>query len=269
MQSNHYENFPVGSLLLPSRLRRPVSIIYRFARSADDFADEGNLPPDRRLALLEAYRNELRRLQQNRAPQSALFQALESVIRGYELPVEPFFDLLDAFAQDVGKLRYADFGEVMDYCRRSADPVGRLMLHLYGAATDEHLAWSDSICSALQLINFWQDVAIDYRKGRIYLPQDEMARFGVAEAQIASQDSGGGWPALIGFEIDRTRAMLQSGAPLATHLPGRIGLELRMIVQGGLRILDKLEKVRGDVFRQRPVLRLWDWPQMFARAVRM
>jgi squalene synthase HpnC len=269
MQVNHYENFPVGSLLLPSHLRRPIAIIYRFARSADDFADEGNLPPDKRLTLLEGYRIELRCLQQNRAPQSALFQALGSAITAYDLPFEPFFDLLDAFTQDVSKRRYADFGEVMDYCRRSANPVGRLMLHLYGAATQEHLAWSNAICSALQLTNFWQDVAIDYRKDRIYLPQDDMARFGVTEAQIASQDAGGGWPALMGFELDRTRAMLQSGAPLATRLPGRIGLEIRLIVQGGLRILDKLEKVRGDVFRQRPVLRLWDWPRMFARAVRM
>lgn len=266
MPQKHYENFPVASFLLPAPLRRPVSVIYRFARNADDFADEGALAPEERLRLLDQYRTELRVLQQNREPRSPLFESLATVIRAYDLPFEPFFDLLDAFAQDVNKRRYAHFGEVMDYCRRSADPVGRLMLHLYGAALKEHVAWSDSICSALQLTNFWQDVAIDYRKERIYLPQDDMARFGVTESQIAAQDAGGGWPDLLAFEIGRTRAMLQSGAPLAKRLPGRIGMELCMIVQGGLRILEKLEGVRGDVFRRRPVLRPWDWPMMFARA---
>ena len=269
MPVHHYENFPVASVLLPRHLRQPVATIYWFARSADDFADEGDLSPEKRLTLLEGYRTELRSLQQNRAPETPLFKALDKVIRAHGLPFEPFFDLLAAFSQDVTKHRYADFAEVLDYCHRSADPVGRLMLHLYGATDAEYVAWSDSVCSALQLVNFWQDVAIDFRKGRIYIPQDDMARFGITEFQIASQDAGGEWPALIDYEINRARAMLQSGEPLATHLPGRIGLELRMIVQGGLRILDKLESVRGDVFRHRPVLRTWDWARMFARAIRM
>lgn len=269
MSVNHYENFPVASILLPARLRRPVAIIYAFARSADDFADEGNLPDRERLALLEAYRKELHGLEQNGASQTPLFRDLHAVIRAYGLPYEPFFLLLDAFSQDVTKNRYADFRELMDYCRRSADPVGRLMLHLYGAATDEHFAWSDSICSALQLINFWQDVALDYGKNRVYVPREDMARFGVTEAQIAAQDTGGGWAALMRFEIERARAMLKSGAPLATRLPGRVGMELRTIVQGGLRILEKLERARGDVFRRRPVLRAWDWPVLLVRGIAM
>ena len=269
MSANHYENFPVGSILLPARLRQPVSVIYQFARTADDFADEGELPAAERLALLNQYRAELRCVEQNRPPQTALFRALGDTIALYALPLAPFFDLLDAFSQDVTKSRYANFDEVMDYCRRSADPVGRLMLHLYGAASEDSLPQSDAICSSLQLINFWQDVAIDFRKNRIYLPQDEMARYGVAESQIAAQDTGGRWRELMAFQTGRARAMLESGAPLALRMRGRIGLELRMIVQGGLRILERLDAVRGDVFRLRPELRPYDWPLMMFRALAM
>jgi len=269
MSVGHYENFPVASILLPAPLRHPVSVIYHFARTADDFADEGKQPPAERLALIEGYRAELRRLTAGEPAASPLFQQLGEVVAAYRLPLQPFYDLLDAFSQDVSKNRYAGFGELMDYCRRSADPVGRLMLHLYGEVNDNNLVRSSAICSALQLINFCQDVEIDFRKDRIYLPQDEMARFGVTEAQIAARDAGGGWSALMQFQIERSRAMLQSGAPLAKRLPGRIGIEIRTIVQGGLRIMEKIERVRGDVFRHRPVLRAWDWPLMLARAVTM
>jgi squalene synthase HpnC len=269
MSVGHYENFPVASVLLPRGLRHPVSVIYRFARTADDFADEGERPAAERLALLEGYREQLRRLAAGGAPADPLFAQLREVIARHGLPIRPFHDLLDAFSQDVVKPRYADFAELLDYCRRSADPVGRLMLHLYGEASAERLAWSDSICSALQLVNFWQDVEIDFAKGRIYLPQDEMARFGVTERQIAARDAGGGWAALIGLQTGRARAMLERGAPLALALPGRIGLEIRTVVQGGLRILQKIESARGDVFRHRPVLRAWDWPLMLGRALVM
>ena len=267
MSVGHYENFPVASLLLPAPLRRPVSVIYRFARSADDFADEGQLAPAERLARLEGYRAELRRLEAGESPASLLFRELLEVIAAHRLPFEPFYDLLDAFSQDVTKLRYATFAEVMDYCRRSADPVGRLMLHLYGRIDDENLACSNAICSALQLVNFWQDVEIDFRKDRIYLPQEDMARFGVTESQIAAGDVSGGWWNLMRFQIERARTMLSAGAPLARRLPSRVSLEIRTAVQGGLRILEKIEGARGDVFRHRPVLRAWDWPLMLARAL--
>jgi len=269
MSVGHYENFPVASLLLPRRLRRPVSVVYFFARTADDFADEGNISPAERLALLDEYRAQLRGLEAGKPSVSPLFRDIAEIAAAYRLPWRLFHDLLDAFSQDVTKHRYADFAEVMDYCRRSADPVGRLMLHLYGEVSEENFAQSDAICSALQLINFWQDVEIDFLKNRIYLPQDEMAKFGVTEAQIAARDAGGNWAALMQFQIERARAMLQSGAPLAKRLPGRIGLEIRTIVQGGLRILEKLERVRGDVFRHRPVLRAWDWPLLLGRALAM
>lgn len=268
MSAGHYENFPVASILLPAHLREPVRIIYRFAREADDFADEGDLPAEERLRRLDGFRAELARIGEGAEPATPLFRGLAPLIRAHGLPLDAFTDLLDAFSQDVTKNRYADFGELMQYCRRSANPVGRLLLHLYGAATPRNLAMSDGICSSLQLINFLQDVAIDWRKDRVYLPQDDLKRFGVREDQIARGDAGGGWRALMMVQIERTRRMLQGGAPLGKVLPGRIGLELRMIVMGGETILRKLHESGGDVFRERPVLRAFDWPRMLWRALR-
>ncbi len=267
MSVGHYENFPVASVLLPAPLRHPVSVIYRFARSADDFADEGNLPARERLAQLDDYRQELRRIEAGTAPRQPLFAELGKIAHSFRLPLPLFHDLLDAFAQDVVKKRYADFAELMDYCRRSANPVGRLLLHLFGAASEENLRFSDAICSSLQLINFWQDVEIDWRKDRIYLPQNEMRQYGVTEAQIASGDASAGWQALMRFQVDRARALMTSGAPLGRVLPGRIGLEIRTIVQGGLRILEKIDKARGDVYHHRPVLQAHDWPLLLLRAL--
>jgi squalene synthase HpnC len=267
MAAKHYENFPVGSILLPAKLRRPIALIYAFARSADDFADEGTMPAEQRLGLLDTYSRELDAIEAGSKPHLPLFEALAPVIRDHALPIQSFRDLLSAFAQDVTKQRYADFGEVLDYCRRSANPVGRLLLHLFGASGPQPAAWSDNICSSLQLINFVQDVEIDYAKGRIYIPLDEMRRYGVREEQIARRDTGGGWRPLIGMQIDRARDMLEQGAPLGTWLRGRIGLELRLIVSGGRRIVRKLESSGGDVFRDRPVLKPFDWAQMLWRAL--
>jgi squalene synthase HpnC len=267
MSLGHYENFPVASVLLPASLRHPISVIYRFARSADDFADEGDLPAAARLAQLDDYRQELARLEAGAPPRQPLFTDLGKIVNQYELPLQPFRDLLDAFAQDVVQGRYADFAEVMHYCRRSANPVGRLLLHLFGAATERNLARSDDVCTSLQLINFCQDVAIDWRKNRIYLAQDEMQRFGVTERQIAAGDASGAWKALMRFQVERARAMIKSGAPLGRALPGRVGLEIRTIVQGGLRILEKIDKVEGDIYHHRPVLCRWDWPLMVGRAL--
>ena len=259
----HYENFPVASLLLPAPLRDPVAVIYRFARSADDFADEGDDPPAARLAKLDAYRGALRQLD---APRSTLFADVARIVRAHTLPVRLFEDLLDAFSQDVVQTRYATFAEVLDYCRRSANPVGRLLLHLFKRTSETELRQSDAICTALQLINFWQDAAIDYAKDRIYLPQEDMARHGVAEAHLAEQRCDDAWRSLMAFQVRRSREMMLSGAPLGQILPGRIGLEVRATVQGGLRILEKIEQAGYDVFRRRPVLRWFDWPLLLARA---
>jgi squalene synthase HpnC len=255
MSVGHYENFPVASVLLPAALRHPVTLIYRFARSADDFADEGDLPAAARLAQLDDYRQEIARLEAATAPRQPLFADIGKIVKEYRLPLQLFRDLLDAFAQDVVQGRYADFAEVMHYCRRSANPVGRLLLHLFGAATAPNLARSDDICTSLQLINFCQDVEIDWRKNRVYMAQDEMRRFGVSERQIAAGDASGPWKAFMRFQVDRARAMIKSGAPLGRALPGRIGLEIRTIVHGGLRILEKIDKVEGDIYHRRPVLR--------------
>ena len=262
MAVGHYENFPVASLLLPASLRGPVEIIYRFARSADDFADEGDDPPELRLQKLNDYRAQLA------APATPLFRDLEKIIREHGLPVQLFADLLDAFSQDVTQKRYADFLELMDYCRRSANPVGRLLLHLFKRTTESDLRQSDAICSALQLINHWQDVDIDYAKdNRVYLPQDEMARFGVSERHLTEKLCDSAWQALMKFQVDRARALMLSGAALGKTLPGRVGLEIRATVQGGLRILEKIERAGYDVFRHRPVLKPLDWPLLLLKAV--
>jgi squalene synthase HpnC len=267
MSVNHYENFPVASWVLPARFRRPVRTIYAFARQADDFADEGDAPPQERLRNLAAFSAELDRIESGRAPHSPLFQSLAAIVRERDLPLAPFRDLLSAFSQDVTKRRYADFGEVMDYCRRSANPIGRLLLHLYGETGPRSLAYADGICASLQLINFLQDIEIDHRKGRIYLPQDEMRSYGVSDEQIARRDAGGAWRGFMRHQIDRARRMLQAGAPLGRVLKGRVGLELRMIVLGGERILKQLHEADGDVFRHRPVLNARDWAYVFLRGL--
>jgi phytoene synthase len=264
----HYENFPVASLLLPAPLREPVAVIYRFARSADDLADEGGDPPDIRLQKLNSYRAELGRIERAEPPGAPLFQELEKIIKDHALPVQPFRDLVDAFSQDVTKKRYANFTEVMDYCRRSANPVGRLLLQLFKRTTDSELRQSDAICSGLQLINFWQDVDIDYtRDQRVYLPQDEMARHGVTERHLAEKRCDAAWRELMRFQVSRSRQLMLSGAPLGRSLPGRVGLEIRATVQGGLRILEKIEQADYDVFRRRPVLKAFDWPLLLLKAV--
>jgi squalene synthase HpnC len=258
----HYENFPVASLLLPAPLRQPVEVIYRFARSADDFADEGSDPPELRLRKLNNYRAQLA------APSEPLLRDVAKIIREHELPVALFADLLDAFSQDVTKKRYADYAELLDYCRRSANPVGRLLLHLFKRTSDSNLRHSDAICSALQLVNHWQDVDIDFsRDDRIYLPQDEMARFGVSDAHLRERRCDDAWRALMRFQVERARSLMLSGRSLGHALPGRIGLEIRATIQGGLRILEKIEAVGYDVFRRRPKLRPLDWPMVLLRAV--
>jgi squalene synthase HpnC len=245
-----------------------VGLIYRFAREADDFADEGDAPPARRLDQLDDFRRQLAKLEAGEQPEIRWFADLGREIGRYRLPFQPFYDLLSAFSQDVVKARYASYAEVLDYCRRSANPVGRLMLGLFGAGGSGNVERSDAICSSLQLINFLQDVAIDYAKDRVYLPQDELARFGLADSDIARGTTSDAWRTFMAFQIERTRTLLYSGAPLARTLRGRIGLELRMTVAGGARILKKIEHVQGDVFARRPVLKPHDWLLTLARSIR-
>jgi len=266
MSVDHYENFPVASILMPKHLRKPVAAIYHFARAADDIADEGDLTDEQRLLLLDEFRVQLAAIAARETPEATLFKNLAEKVWQYELPMQPLYDLLDAFSQDVSKKRYENYDELLDYCRRSANPVGNLLLHLYQEATPVNLAYSDAICSALQLINFWQDVAKDIAIGRIYLPLDEMKNFGVSATQIEQHQCDDAFRALMQFQINRARALMLQGKPLGTFLTGRIGLEMRMIIAGGLRILDKIEAANFDVFRHRPVLKPFDWVIMLAKS---
>jgi squalene synthase HpnC len=269
MPVDHYENFPVASVLLPKRLVPAVEAIYAFARSADDLADEGDATPAARLAALAAYGQALDGIENGEIQDDPMFRRLAAVIAQYGLPLQPFRDLLSAFRQDIVTTRYGGVDALLDYCRRSANPVGLLMLSLYGAACERNVRDSDAICSALQLINFLQDVAVDRKKDRIYIPLDDLARFGVDPAQLDRATVDRQWQALMAFETGRARALMLSGAPLARRLPGRIGWELRLVVQGGLRILDRIEQVGYDVFTRRPQLGPADWIVMLWRAIRM
>jgi squalene synthase HpnC len=250
---DHYENFPVASWLCPPALRAPILALYGFARTADDIADEGNATAAERLALLQLYRQDLHESWRNPQHRSAqwpeVFAALARQHQTWAFPLGLLEDLLDAFEQDVTYTRdhhvYADRTELLDYCRRSANPIGRLILHLAQVQDAESLAMSDAICSALQLINFWQDLSVDVPRGRLYLPLG----------------------ANLTDELAYARALMEQGAPLVRRLSGRLGWELRLVVQGGLRILDKAE--REDTRRIRPTVHAGDTPLMLWRALRM
>jgi phytoene/squalene synthetase len=280
----HYENFPVASWLLPARMRAPIEAIYGFARGADDVADEGDLPDAVRLAGLDGYLAALDAIEAGRTPPQPRFARLAVAVRDFGLPLPLLRDLIDAFKQDVVKKRYATYAELLDYSRRSANPIGRLVLHVFGQTGDRprlsdgdkrglspvselSVERSDEICSALQFVNFWQDVAVDWGKGRVYIPQEDLERHGVGEAQIARAVADEKWAALMAFECDRSRRLLRSGAPLARALPGRLGLEIRATVLGGERILDRIDAVSGDVFRNRPALRTLDWIRLLGKMV--
>ena len=250
---DHYENFPVASWLCPPALRAPILALYGFARTADDIADEGNATAAERLALLQLYRQDLHESWRNPQHRSAqwpeVFAALTRQHQTWAFPLGLLEDLLDAFEQDVTYTRdhhvYANRTELLDYCRRSANPIGRLILHLAQVQDAESLAMSDAICSALQLINFWQDLSVDVPRGRLYLPMG----------------------ANLTDELAYARALMEQGAPLVRRLSGRLGWELRLVVQGGLRILDKAE--REDTRRIRPTVHAGDTPLMLWRALRM
>ncbi len=265
--SSHYENFPVASVLLPRHLRKPIAAIYAFARQADDVADEGHANIQTRLNALNHYNEMLENLLTGPQPDDAVFIALKDTIVRYQLPVSLFRDLLSAFSQDVVKKRYNNFSEVLDYCKRSANPVGRLLLHLTKQATPKHCAQSDAICTALQLINFLQDTTVDYNVGRIYLPQEELHEFCVSEEDIATGRFSEAWQRLITFQIIRIRAMMLSGAPLATSLPGRLGWEIRATVLGGLQVLNKLEHCNQHSFLSRERLMTSDWVTIAAKTI--
>lgn len=278
----HYENFPVASWLCPAPLRAPIAAIYHFARTADDLADEGEVPAHQRIADLTAYRRELHACAQHALadPPSRwpdIFGALHLHLVHFNLPVKLLDDLLDAFLQDTSKtaqgLGYADDAELMDYCRRSANPVGRLLLHLYGISGELAMQRSDAICSALQLINFWQDLSVDLPRGRFYVPQHLCEKYGLAQAELQTAVDTRRQPPnatqMIIELTDAARRLMLSGAPLVHQIPGRAGWELRLVVQGGLRILDRIAAQRYSTLLARPVLRKRDYGVMLWRALWM
>jgi squalene synthase HpnC len=267
VSAGHYENFPVASRLLPRATRAAVLAIYRFARGADDLADEGDATPAERLAALDRYGAELDAIAAGATPAAPPFVELAAAIRTHRLPLPPFHDLLSAFRQDVVTTRYATYADLADYARRSANPVGRLLLCLWRADTPANLAASDAICSALQYANFWQDVAVDWAKGRVYLPQEDLARFGVTEGAIARAEADARFRALMAFETGRTRALLESGRPLLGRLPWRARVEIGGVLAGGRLVLDRIDAVGGDVFRARPALGGLDWMRVALSAL--
>jgi hydroxysqualene synthase len=269
---DHYENFPVASVLCPPRIRPAVVAIYHFARTADDLADEGDSKQEQRLRDLRQYRDDLAALYQSRAPQgpwTGVFAALDSARQQFQLPHQPLDDLLDAFMQDTGNPIYPDRTSLLDYCRRSANPVGRLLLHLYGIDDRRSLEQSDAICSALQLINFWQDLSVDLPRGRVYLPQDEASAHGLSLSRPAEISDNAATQKLIAELCAWAEQLMLSGAPLALRIPGRAGWELRLVIQGGLRILEKIRWMHWRTIKQRPQLKSLDMPKTFWRALCM
>lgn len=272
MSVEHYENFPVASKLCPPALRPAVAAIYWFARTADDLADEGDAPPQRRLADLAAYRADLAAVSRGE-PVSArwpgVFEPLRGTLSAYALPLILLTDLLSAFEQDVVKHEYTDRAELLDYCRRSANPVGRSLLHLYGLHGAEALRQSDAICTALQLANFWQDLGLDIRRGRVYVPATEFARHAGAREALQGGCDSPQTRALIADLVRWSRSLMVEGAALVHAVPGRAGWELRLVVQGGLHILEKIERPGFANLRARPTLRWYDAPLLLWRALWM
>ncbi|MBI3156038.1 MAG: squalene synthase HpnC [Burkholderiales bacterium] len=269
---DHYENFPVASRLCPPAIRPAVVAIYHFARTADDLADEGDAASAQRLADLQAYRDELRRCTQGRpaAPRWArVFTPLAGAIDRHALPLPLLHDLLDAFEQDVRNPPYPDRAALLDYCRRSANPVGRLMLHLYAEHGVAAQRESDAVCSALQLANFWQDFGPDLARGRCYASEADLRAHGLARAELRPGADTPATRALLRDLVAWARALMLQGAPLVHRLPGRAGWELRLVVQGGLRILEKIDAMQHAALSHRPTLGAADAPRLAWRALGM
>ena len=254
---NHYENFPVASRFIPLHLRPHVYSIYAFARTADDFADEASLTPSERLHKLDEWGQSLDECFAGRA-QSPVFIALAETTRRLNIPKKPFQDLLTAFRIDVRQNRFETFQDLLRYCEFSANPVGRLVLHVFGAVSDRNVLLSDKICTALQLANFWQDVLIDWQKGRIYIPLEDFDRFGYTEGDLSRQVANENFRDMIKFQVDRTRSLFREGEPLLHEAPPKLRFELRLTLLGGLTILRKIENAGYDVLAVRPTISALD-----------
>ena len=264
---NHYENFPVGSVLVPKAKRKHIYSIYAFARTADDFADEGygsETTVADRLRLLDDWERQFDECLEGNF-QHPIFTALQQTIRELDLPVELFKDLLSAFRQDVVKARYSDFDEVLDYCRRSANPVGRLILLLFDYRDEKFFQLSDRICTGLQLTNFWQDVSVDLEKDRVYLPLDEIEKFNFSEAELFGKICNDSYRELLKFQVERTQKFFEEGKPLLDFVSGKLRLELKLTWLGGTQILRMIEKNNYDTLSYRPALSRFDKVKLLGR----
>jgi squalene synthase HpnC len=265
LAARHYENFPVASMLVSKRLRRHVAALYAFARIADDFSDEAEYEGVRRERLLD-WRRQLNEIG-SRPPSHPVFLALGATLKELDLPKQPFDDLLSAFLQDVEKRRYATFDEVADYCRRSANPVGRIVLMIHGYRDEELFRYSDAICTALQLANFWQDVSVDLKKDRIYIPEEDFKAHEYSEADLRMGVCNERFKSLMKFEVARARALFDQGRPLLGRLRFPLSLEIRLTWLGGMQVLKLIRRIDFDTLRTRPALTKCDWIPLAARAL--
>lgn len=264
--NSHYENFPVASFFLPKELRKHIAVIYQYARQADDIADEGNFTIEERIKKLDEYRGKLKN-SLNGIYEDKYWAAFHNTVKKYKLSEENFYNLLSAFEQDITKTRYKTFDELNDYCRRSANPVGRIILELYDIRGEKEIEYSDSICTALQITNFYQDVSVDILKGRIYIPLDEMKDFKISEDIFGKKKINMDFIRLMKFQLNRALALFDRGKDLLPFLPPMLRFQIRLTILGGAEILGKLEKINFDVLNIRPVLSKMDYLKLFFKAV--
>jgi hydroxysqualene synthase len=263
---SHYENFPVASWLLPAPMRPHIAAIYAFARTADDFADEPGRTPDERYRLLNEWNAKLHRSVDGHST-DPIFVALAHTMRERRLPLQLFEDLLSAFRQDVSVTRYETWDDVLDYCRRSANPVGRLVLRVAGVDDPAVDRASDALCTALQLTNFWQDFGVDWSRGRLYIPREEVVRAGAQESDLSAKQMTPAWKSALRACVVTTRALFEAGRPVTDAVTGRLRLELRATWFGGMRVLEKIEQLDFDTLNHRPTVGKRDVPALALRAL--
>jgi len=262
----HYENFPVGSFLIPKRYREPIHLVYTFARVADDFADEGTMSVSERIDLLNEWQQHLHNAV-NGTSSMELFAKLSMVLRDFQIPIQLFDDLITAFRTDASNPDYQEFDEVLEYCKFSADPIGRILLLIFDCSTNETNRLSDSICTALQLTNFWQDISVDTSRNRIYIPKSDLHTFNLQESDLSSTVNEKAFRELMRVQIDRTRTLFETGKPLCSLVNKHFRFELTMIWNGGMRILEKIELQNFETRNKRPVLTVFDKMIIAARSL--
>ena len=262
----HYENFPVLSLTLPKEVKKHIAIVYQFARQADDLADEGEIIPEKRIQNLYLYEKRFSDCLRGQFI-TDYWMAIKNTINECNLTTQYFYDLLSAFKQDVFTTRYRSYEHLLDYCSRSANPVGRIVLEICGVRNEEAFLHSDSICTALQLTNFYQDVSLDWLKGRIYLPQDEMEKFGVTENSFDEKQNNANFKLLLKFQVERTRDLFVDGRKLLPFLSSSLLIQIKMTILGGEKILDKIEALDYGVIETRPKLSKVDYLKIFAKGL--